>query len=100
MKWMSGDGDWIVELIQLTATNGRDGAWLRVTHHGIYIGEARDWDGVTRLGVDIGDLRETYRKRRVTRAASPGRRTRRGVTRRRKSGTSLALVAPQIPGVS
>jgi hypothetical protein len=31
----------------------------RVSHHGFYIGKARDWDGVARLGVDIGDLRET-----------------------------------------
>jgi hypothetical protein len=38
MQWMSSDGQWIVSLIQLTATGtGRDGAWLRVTHHGIYI---------------------------------------------------------------
>jgi hypothetical protein len=59
MRWMISDGQWIVELIQLTATgNGRDGAWLRVTHHGVYVGEARDWDGVARLGVDIADLRE------------------------------------------
>jgi hypothetical protein len=36
-----------------------DGAWLLVTHHGFKVGEARDWGGVARLGVDIGDLRET-----------------------------------------
>jgi len=60
MRWMSGDGTWVVDLIQLTGTSdGRDGAWLRVTHHGIYVGEARGWDGVASLGVDISDLRET-----------------------------------------
>jgi hypothetical protein len=54
---MSGDGLWVVVLIELTNTdNGRDGAWLRVSHHGIFVGEARDWDGVRRLGVDVGDL--------------------------------------------
>jgi hypothetical protein len=30
-----------------------------IPHHGFYIGKARDWDGVARLGVDIGDLPET-----------------------------------------
>ncbi len=59
VKWMSSDGQWVVELIRLTATRGQDGDWLRVTHHGFYIGNARDWDGVAHLGVDIGDLRET-----------------------------------------
>jgi hypothetical protein len=61
---MSSDGHWIVELIQLTATtNGRDGAWLRVTHRGIYVGEARDSHGAARLGVDVSDLRETLADR-------------------------------------
>jgi hypothetical protein len=56
---MSGDGLWVVVLIELTNTdNGRDGAWLRVSHHGIFVGEARDWDGVRRLSTDVGDLRE------------------------------------------
>ena len=56
---MSGNGTWVVAPVRLTATSdGRDGAWLRVTHRGISIGEARDWDAVSRLGVDIGDLRE------------------------------------------
>jgi hypothetical protein len=60
MRWMSSDGAWVVVLVHLTATgNGRDGDWLRVSHRGFYVGEARDWDGVGRLGVDIGDLRET-----------------------------------------
>jgi hypothetical protein len=49
----------VVVLVHLTATgNGRDGDWLRVTRRGFYVGEARDWDGVARLGVDIGDLRQ------------------------------------------
>jgi hypothetical protein len=49
----------VVELVHLTATgNGRDGDWLRMSHRGFFAGEARDWDGVARLGVDIGDLRE------------------------------------------
>jgi hypothetical protein len=60
MRWISSDGLWVVVLIELTSTgNGRDGAWLPVSHRGVYMGEARDWDGVARLGVDIGDLRET-----------------------------------------
>jgi len=60
MRWISSDGRWVVTLIQLTATgDGRDGHWLRVTANGFYVGEARDWDGVTQLGVDISDLRET-----------------------------------------
>jgi hypothetical protein len=46
MKWMSSDGQWVVELIHLTATRGQEGDWLRVTHHGFYIGKARDSDGV------------------------------------------------------
>ena len=55
MRWMSGDGTWVVVLVHLTATgNGRDGYWPRVSRRGFYIGEARDWDGVARLGVDIG----------------------------------------------
>ena len=54
---MSSDGNWVVELVKLTATgNGRDGDWLRVSHRGFFV--ERDWDGVARLGVDIGDLRE------------------------------------------
>ena len=57
---MSSDGQWVVTLVYLTATgNGRDGEWLRVAHQGFYVGEARDWDGLAHLGVDIGDLRET-----------------------------------------
>jgi hypothetical protein len=57
---MSSKGDWIVELVHRAGTgNGRDGPWLRVSHHGFKVGEARDWDGVADLGVDIGDLRET-----------------------------------------
>jgi hypothetical protein len=56
---MSSDGQWVVVLVRLAATgNGRDGDWLRVTHRGFYAGEARDWDGVARLGVDVADLRE------------------------------------------
>jgi hypothetical protein len=62
MRWMSSDGRWVVELVKLSATNGQDGDWLRVTHHGFVIGKARDWDGVARLGVDTGDLRETQRR--------------------------------------
>jgi hypothetical protein len=58
MRWMSSDGHWTVELVTRTASNGQDGDWLRVTYRGFYKGEARDWDGVARLGVDIGDLRE------------------------------------------
>ena len=60
MRWISSDGKWVVVLIRLTAAgNGRDGDWLRVTRGGFYVGEARGWDGVARLGVDISDLRET-----------------------------------------
>jgi hypothetical protein len=60
MRWMSRDGDWVVELVRRTASgNGRDGNWLLVRHCGFKVGEARDWNGVERLGVDIGDLRET-----------------------------------------
>jgi hypothetical protein len=58
MSWMSSDGHWVVKLIHLTATRRQDGDWLQVTHHGLYIGKAHGWDGVARLGVDIGDLRE------------------------------------------
>jgi hypothetical protein len=59
MKWISSDGTWVVVLIQLTGTSdGRDGTWLRVTHHGVLAGEARDWDGVALMGVEIGGLRE------------------------------------------
>lgn len=29
-----------------------------MSHHGFRVGEAKDWDGVARLGLDIGDLRE------------------------------------------
>jgi len=57
---MSSDGNWVVELVKLTATgNGRDREWLRVSHRGFFVGEARDWDGVAGLGADISDLRET-----------------------------------------
>jgi hypothetical protein len=60
VRWMSSDGNWVVELIKLTATgNGRDGEWLRISHRGFFVGEARDWDGVAVLGADISDLRET-----------------------------------------
>lgn len=59
VKWMSSDGHWVVELIRLSGTRGEDGDWLRVTHHGFNVGKARDWDGVARLGVDVGDLRQT-----------------------------------------
>ena len=59
MRWMSSDGDWVVELVRRTASGaGRDGEWLVVLHHGFKVGEARDWDGVVRLGVDVSDLRE------------------------------------------
>jgi len=58
MQWMSGDGKWVVVLIRRSVSNGRDGEWLRVSHRGFYVGEARDWDGVARLGVDVADLRE------------------------------------------
>jgi hypothetical protein len=37
MRWLSSDGEWVVELV---------------------VGEARDWNSVARMGVDIGDLRE------------------------------------------
>jgi hypothetical protein len=58
MRSMSSDGKWVVVLVRLTATgNGRDGGWLRVTHCLLFVGEARDWDGVARLGVDVADLR-------------------------------------------
>jgi hypothetical protein len=64
MRWMSSDGLWVVQLVRPTvAGRGREGDWLRVTHRGIYIGEARDWDGVARLGVDVSDLRETLADR-------------------------------------
>jgi len=57
---MSSDGNWVVELVKLTATsNGRGRDWLRVSHRGFFVGEARDWDGVTGPGADISDLRET-----------------------------------------
>jgi hypothetical protein len=56
---MSSDGKWVVTLVRLSATgNGRDGEWLRVSHRLFFVGEARDWNGVARLGVDTGDLRE------------------------------------------
>lgn len=58
MRWMSSDGAWVVELVRRNASRDRDGEWLRVSHHGFKVGEARDWAGVARLGVDIGDLRE------------------------------------------
>jgi hypothetical protein len=48
-----------VQLVRRTASNGRDGQWVRVLHHGVKVGEARDRDGVAALAVDIGDLRET-----------------------------------------
>src|SRR5258708_3598194 len=36
MRWMSSDGTWVVELVRRTASsNGRDGEWLRVLHHGL-----------------------------------------------------------------
>ena len=58
MRWMSSDGQWVVVLVHLTNTgNGRDGDWLRVSHRGFFVGEARDWTGVVRLGVDVSDLR-------------------------------------------
>jgi hypothetical protein len=59
MRWMSSDGEWVVELVRRTASSGRDGDWLVVKHHGFKVGEAREWDRVARFGVDIGDLRET-----------------------------------------
>ena len=60
MRWMSSDGDWVVELVRRTASgNGKDGEWLRVLHHGFKVGEARDRDGIARLGVDVSDPRET-----------------------------------------
>lgn len=60
MRWMSSDGDWVVELVRRSASgNGRDGEWLRVLHCGFKVGEARGWDEVAGLGVDVGDLRET-----------------------------------------
>lgn len=53
MRSMSSDG-WVVELVGRTGSgNGRDGEWLRVSHHGFKVGEARGWDGVARLGVDV-----------------------------------------------
>ena len=63
MRWITtSDGQWTVELVHLTATgNDRDGDWLRVTHRGFYAGEARDWHGVARLGVEVPDLREVLR---------------------------------------
>ena len=59
MKCTSSDGTWVVELVSRTASRGREGDWLVAKHHGFKVGEARNWDGVARLGVDTGDLRET-----------------------------------------
>jgi len=59
MRWMSSAGEWVVELVRRAASSGRDGEWLRVTHHRFKVGKARDWDGVAALGVDVADLRET-----------------------------------------
>ena len=57
---MSSDGTWVVGLARRTVSgNGRDGEWLRMLHHGFKVGEARDWDGVARPGVDVSDLPET-----------------------------------------
>jgi len=58
VKWISSDGHWIVEFVRLSAAgHGRDWDRLRVTHHGYLVGEARDWDEVDKLGVDVADLR-------------------------------------------
>jgi hypothetical protein len=39
VRWVSSDGQWVVELVHLTATgNGRDGDWVRVSHRGFFRG--------------------------------------------------------------
>src|SRR5262245_42651894 len=54
-RWRAAFVSRVVELVHRTAAGRGGGEWLRVTHRGIFIGEARDWDGMARLGVDIGD---------------------------------------------
>jgi len=45
-----------VEVIRRSGSNGRDGDWLRVQHHGYVWAEARTVTELARLGTDVADL--------------------------------------------
>jgi hypothetical protein len=57
MRYMTGDGTTVVEVIRLTAAgNGRDGEWLRVSRHGTHVADVRTVAELAGLGIELANL--------------------------------------------
>jgi hypothetical protein len=74
---------WAVEVVQLAGTpNHRDGAWIRITHHGFYIADVRDpadiqrWLALSELECDaLSQPRIGQPRCRIEHQRRPRRRT-------------------------
>jgi len=56
-RWTAAGG-WAVEIVTLSGTpNHRDGAWIRLTHHGIWVTDVRT-PGELAEFVNLAELRE------------------------------------------
>jgi hypothetical protein len=56
MRQQGRDGT--VETIWLSATDGRDGDWLRVQRHGYHVADVRTVAELAGLGIELADLSE------------------------------------------
>ena len=55
-RWVSPDGRWTVDRMEVSASTGRDGVWFRVTEYGSFTGEVRTWGQLSRFGFDPSSL--------------------------------------------
>jgi hypothetical protein len=60
MQYRSVDGQWVVDVITLTATGtNRDGAWLRIKRWGCHIADVRTIDELCDYVESWRDLEQT-----------------------------------------
>jgi hypothetical protein len=58
MRCRSSDGEWVIDVISLTATGThRDGDWLRIKRWGCHIADVRSVDEL-REHIDLAELEE------------------------------------------
>lgn len=63
MRYVSGDGWVVVEVISRSCSNGHDGEWIRIKRGGFHYADVRsvaELSGqLARLGLRLADLTET-----------------------------------------
>jgi hypothetical protein len=74
-RWVSADGQWVIDVISLTLTGtSRDGTWLRIRHHGFFAGEVRRPEDLARFPFSPAELGPARARRGLVCRAPPARR--------------------------